>query len=260
MLIRASCVLLFLTVVTHNAFGCMCGSISVCDAYTQASAVVIAEVVSIERDTFSFEERLAGGREMKVTAGTTVKLRVYQWFKGRGHKTIKVVKKNSTCDWMFGSSQLKTKFLFYLSYSEKTREYSVVPCGRSDRFARSHDDLSWLNGLPGSLKRTRISGVTQTFEDDVFSRLPSVKLQISGSGGKTSLASDTAGLYEIWDVSAGKYRITAEAPPDLGLDWTSSVPENRIYFWSFGVSDLAALDVTLEPGKCAGIDFTFKKK
>lgn len=247
---------------TTNFFGCMCGHSSVCDAYTDAAAVVVAKVIKFKpAQILSKQTYEDGSNKLFNESGQEVTLDVSRWYKGAGGRRLKLLQPNSTCDWSFDDGDLNKKYLFYLYLDRDNGNYAIISCGRSSDLGNAGDDLSWLSGLPKSLKRTRISGVARlNGETDSFPLLPGIPIHIDGQIKSYTVKSNEKGFYEQWDVPAGKYRVTATIPSGLILNWSTSVPEDWTYFWSLDQPEPKALDVTIEPGKCGGVDFMFKKK
>ena len=245
------------------AMACMCGSTSVCDAYSEAQIVAVAKVAGFKPAKWSSSFVHEDGRNEKlIEEGQEVVLNVSRWFKGRRQsQQIKLLQPNWSCDWTFEQKHLKKDYLFYLYLNAENKNYAVVSCGRSAGIRNAGHDLAWLDGLPKSLSRTRISGRAKLNDDaDTFPPAANISILAFGGQKKYELKTNKQGFYGIWDIPAGKYRITADIPENLILSWTTSVPEDWTYFWSHGDSDLTALDVTIEPGKCGGMDFMFKKK
>ncbi len=64
--------------------------------------------------------------------------------------------------------------------------------------------------------------VRGTVADSLGAAIPNARVELmSGSTSITSTTADTAGRYEFHDVSAGRYKIRANAP---SFDWTASKP------------------------------------
>ena len=242
----------FIIFLSGNIFACMCGSTSVCAAYQQATAVVVAEIIDIQPAQIPLDRIFADSSADKFETGQKVTLKISKWYKGALEKRfVKLIQQNSTCDWSFEESDKNSgkQYLFYLSRSKKYKDYSIITCGRSSVLESAVDDVSWLIGLPGSLRRTRISGETfLSKEDNSFPRLSSTKITIKGAGSSYSLLTDENGLYQIWDVPPGKYTVSATTPPNLILGWTTSVPNNWTYFWNLDKPEPRALVGQSVPG------------
>lgn len=260
-------ILLLILFSAETIFGCMCGRLSVSEMYENSDAVVIARAISfkpaIVYDEWTYEDEDKNVKKVqKEFSGQEVKIEISKSFKGIDRKRfIKLSQPNSLCDWNFDNEDLNKSLLLYLRFDEKHKTYSIISCSRSTSVIDAADDLSWLNGLPKSLDRTRISGIVKFNDDDnLFPRVSGIGIKISGRGKEYNLVSDENGLYEIWDLPNGIYSINAEIPKDKKLGWTTSVPDNWTYFWNLDVAEPNALKVTLKAKSCAGIDFMLEEK
>ncbi|MDQ3635563.1 MAG: hypothetical protein M3405_13795 [Acidobacteriota bacterium] len=253
--------LLIFGVGTQNLFACMCGATSVCQAYADASSVIVAKVKSFESAKVPLEMSLAEGEKSDVIEdGQEVLLEIETTFKGKKHKLLKILQPNSGCDWTFTYSHLEKKYLFYLNYNKKHKRYSIIPCGRNNPINRASNDLSWLNGLPESLKRTRLSGLIQVNDDtDTFPTFPDFEVDIKGKNKTYSVISDKNGLYKVWDLPIGKYIVLPKLPNLYQLAWTTSTPDNGFYTWN-PEREMEALEVTIKKENCGGVDFMIEKK
>lgn len=233
-----------------NSLACMCGEISVCDAYSEADAILIGRVSKVIESSSDGKGNYDGHQIAFIE--------VLKSYKGTNGKAIKISQGNSLCDWRFNQNKVGNKYLFYLSKYANKNLYSVINCGRSREMERAMDDLSWLNKLPASLIRTRISGVVE-LRDNNSLLLSDIRLNIVGEK-KTYQVKTKNGLYEIWDIPAGQYSILPSLIDDYQLSISSSMPDNWLYFWDSGEKDMNALKVTIEPQNCGGIDFRLKRK
>lgn len=240
---------------------CTCGHVSVCDAYREVDAVVVAHVTKYRSASVPMTYVSESGKKQTVEEeGQDVYLSIVKWFKGTGPKYIILSQPNSSCDWTFDEGNLGKQYLFYLVKNRSNGRYQIQSCGRSVPYGQAAADLSWLNGLPNSLKRTYIAGRTNLSDDSgTFPGLTNVSVSITGRK-KYHLETNEKGFYNMWDVPPGTYRITATPPENTILGWTVSTPEGWMSFWSLGDSDLKALDITVKPQNCGGVDFMFKPK
>ncbi len=236
--------LFFIYVNTNPIFACMCGHSSITEAYIQANSVVRATVIKIDalRD---------GEYSQHIT------LRVEKSYKGIKEKKVTLLQKSSTCDWWFKSEMVGKEFLFYLAKNENS--FTVIACGRSAVITRAGDDLPWLEGLPNSLKRTRVSGTTKISADD-FPAIGNVRLDIIGKNQTYKVTTDQNGLYEIWDVPPGNYSVIPTIPNDFILGWTTSIPTDWTYFWSSDQPDYESLKFTIKSRESGGVNFMFERK
>jgi hypothetical protein len=261
--------ILFTFLVSANAvFGCTCGHSSIAESFEQADAIVVAKAISFKPASFTWDTPLYEGDDKVVKTvreeviGQQVKIEISRWFKGEDQqKVIYLSQPSSTCDKEFKAADLSKTFLFYLFYNKKNKASTIIACGRSHRIEGAADDLSWLSGLPGSLNRTRLAG-TIRFNDyqDMFPTVAGVKIKITGKGKVYELVSDKNGLYEIWDVPAGDYEITAEMPDDKKIDWTVSTPNDVFDIWYQDEPEPDGSKVTLAPKSSGGIDFMLVNK
>lgn len=259
MRLNAIFLVLIFVLVKGSVLGCMCSPSSVSEAYSTARLVVIARVVKFEPVEIPETLTLADGTFRSITVnGQKVYLDISRWFKGSGKRDLMLVQPGSTCDWSFDDDDIGKEHLFYLYHDPQKGTYAIVPCGRSAEIRNAGDDLSWLRGLPKSLKRTRISGKSFATGDG-FPPIGGLAITLTSGLRSYDLKTDSKGLYEIWDLAPGKYRLAAAAPDGFKLSWTSSVPDKWIFFWD-PEYDPKALDVTLKANECAGVDFAFERK
>ena len=250
-------------------FGCMCAQSSIPEMYENSDAVVTAEVIGVKPATV-YEDRIIdeGGDQTKgkpaqeKLSGQAIQIRITDWFKGANRKQIlNLAQPNTSCNRMFGQKDLNTRLLLYLRFDKKYNSYQIITCGRSTAIKNAANDISWLKGLPGSLNRTRISGAVRlSDETNLFPAVGGIKIKITGNGRDYELFSDPNGVYEIWDLPAGKYIISAEIPEDKQLAWTTALTSGSTDYSDDDKSDAGALTVYLKPNGNAGIDFMLKSK
>jgi len=122
----------------------------------------------------------------------------------------------SNCSWYFSEDEIGTEFLFYLGKRPADNEkWSGSRCSRSGRLKSKTADLLYLENESKLRGKTRLSGriekmVETSGELNGFSFSPLVnrKIRITGKGKTVNLVTDENGFYEIYDLPAGKYRIT----------------------------------------------------
>lgn len=247
-LFRFSLFALFLVFGFESSMACMYGPPyrTVCQTYTEADAVVIGKIESVE-----------GIRDVQ-----TVVVDVEKTFKGRNQKKIVLHQPLSTCDWNF-SDEVGRTLLLYLWRNEKTGKYSAIGEGMGGRVERQSENLYWLNDLPKSLNRTRISGEANLYRDQAFEFLQPVtgmKVRVFNEKNSFEVSTDQNGVYQIWDIPAGKYRIEPSLPVnpafrvelERGLvDFDTLRKEN---------SEQNRVLIEIGPQGCGAIDFVFSKK
>jgi len=118
------------------------------------------------------------------------------------------------------------------------------------------DDLLYLNKLSKVRDKTRISGTVQ-FERDLGETFAGRKVRIVGAERTYELKTDDKGVYEIYDLPAGRYFVEPDVPKGwkvghLWLGYSSSIDRN-----AKDVS-LKKIPIVLEAKKHAGLDIMFE--
>jgi hypothetical protein len=149
-----------------------------------------------------------------------------------------------------------SRYLFYANYDKKLKIWEVKTCTRTRMTEYANDDLLFLNGLPSSTAKTRVSGeitkITQ-MPDGENRRLADFKIKIAGENREYETATDKNGVYEIYGLPPGKYIIKLEIPSDLEFYAAiHSVPDP--------LSHAKELDFELKEGGCASIDILLIKR
>ena len=217
---------------------CSCaGTPSVCGAFAGADAVFVGTVTRVERKTAKDET----GREHVV--GQTAYVQVDEAFKGAKAPQLIFISYGSSCDVIYEEGQRR---LFYARYSKQDKAWSIGGCDRSTLLQHAADDLLYLRGLPGSAQKTRIAGELKTRD---YKPLMGVKVKFIGETKTYEVFTDKNGVYEIYDLPAGKYIIEPDIPLNLKLSFTSSS----------AVIDRTRRQVELKDKSCAGMDFYFSE-
>jgi hypothetical protein len=142
-------------------------------------------------------------------------------FKGNLKSNAKLVfkNKNSSCRWNFSEESVGTKYLFYLGDKpDEENIWYVSPCSRSGSVMDTNDDLLFLAKMEKVKNKTRLSGsVTQMLSEmtaegkiEKLSYLSERTIRLSGNGKKITLKTDKNGVYEIYDLLPGKYKLTVD--------------------------------------------------
>ncbi len=232
----------------ENSLACMYGPPyrTVCETYAQADSVIIGKVESVKGNS----------------SNQTVVVKVEKTFKGQNRKIIVLSQPQSTCDWDFSGNVGET-LLLYLVCDKKTRKYSAIAEGMGGRVERENENLYWLNNLPMSLNRARLSGTVTLYRDEPFGFLDYVvgtKIRIFNSENSFDVFTDRNGIYEIWDIPVGKYQIEPVIPPNLKLRF--SLERGLVDFDSLREKNPNTSEVLIEiqPKGCGGIDFVVNEK
>jgi hypothetical protein len=217
---------------------CSClGTPSVCGAFAGAEAVFVGTVTRVENKT----AKDPAGREYVV--GQTAYVQVDEAFKGAKAPQLIFRSYGTSCDVTYEEGQRR---LFYASYDKKDKAWSIGGCDRSTLLQHAADDLLYLRGLPASAEKTRIAGELKTRD---YKPLMGVKVKLIGASKTYEVFTDKNGVYEIYDLPAGKYIIEPDIPLNLKLTFTSSS----------AVNDRTRRQIELNDKSCAGINFYFSE-
>jgi hypothetical protein len=214
---------------------------TVCEAYAEADAVIVGRIESVEGDDLS----------------QSVVIKVETTFKGQKRKEFVLRQPQSTCDWDFSGVAGKT-MLLYLVRDRKTNKYSALAQGMGGRVEWEQENLYWLRNLPRALNRTRLSGSVALYQNEPFELVDfaaGIKVRVFNRENSFEVLTDRNGVYEIWDIPVGKYRIEPLLPHNLKL--RLDVERGLVDFDSLKKNDPNTDEVLIEikPKGCGGIDF-----
>lgn len=247
---------------THAANACSCGPVpTVLDSYDGSNVVVIARAVSVEKagpEKTAPKGQMSNG-ENYVDGVKSTTMRVEQVFKGRlkvGDEMIFAQGGGADCIWTFNEEAIGKKYLFYLRRLKDSTVWIAGTCGRSHNVEYATDDLLYLENLKTLLGRTRISG-TLEFLSDSDSSLADRKVRIVGTNKSYEIRTDKDGVYEIYDLPAGKYFIEPEIPAgwrvaSFYLGYSASFVGND------REKSPNKIPIVLQPGKHAALDVHFE--
>jgi hypothetical protein len=244
-LLLASLTLLFMSPTVVNACSCS-GYPTACEAYANAEAVFIGSVQRVDNK----REKIGDGNT--YTASQTAYVQIEKAFKGVKEIPVVFHSGMSSCDPTYKEGQ---RWLFYAYYDKKNKVWEIRACDRSTHIESAADDLLYLQGLPDSGQKTRLSGVLEHFESDpveYFSRIEKIigaKVKIIGDKKSYEVYTDKNGVYEIYGLPPGQYSIEPEIPLGLKIRFP-------IYFGESVYSDETAKAV-LKEKSCAAVNFVF---
>ncbi|HVF68848.1 MAG TPA: hypothetical protein VM914_14355 [Pyrinomonadaceae bacterium] len=224
--------LLLLSAATAEACTCAAPP-SPAEAFNAATAVFVGRVVGME--------------EKEAQAAVAL---VEEAFKGaRVGGEIVLTQPNNTCTPTFDAGK---RYLFYANYEKKSKKWTVYGCGRGPDLELLADDLMYLRALPSSAERNRVSGMLRHYEDGpekgfaLVEHVAGAKVKIKGKDKTYEVATDSNGVYELYDLPPGRYTIEPELP--FGLKVRFPV--------RFGPGEEGdGVTVELTEKTCAGADF-----
>ena len=248
-LIKTSLVAITIFLSAEAGLACMYGPPyrTVCDTYARADSVIVGKIESVD----GFGTNLQ-----------TVVLTVLRTYKGPPRKQIVLSQPQSSCDWDFSGSIGKT-MLLYLVRDKKTKKYSALAQGMGGPVDQESENLYWLNKLPRSRNRTRISGTVNVYREEPFEFIEHVqglKIRVFSETKSFDVVTDRYGVYELWDVPVGKYQIVPVIPSLLKLRFP--LERGAVDFDSLKKKNPNSREVLIEiqPRWCGGLDFVLNKK
>lgn len=206
---------LAILVFSDFTLACSCFSPSLDVAIEDAANIVILKLQSVEK--YPENERSYGYGAIKQSKLTVE--RVYKGTLKVGDELTFAQGGGGDCIWTFSEQLVDTDFLFFLGESPtKDKVWAGYICSRSGASKRRNADLLYLEKLNRVKGKTRLSGtITQKIESPIdeiktmFKPLAGSVVKINGKGKKIKLKTDENGVYEIFDLPVGKYKITPEA-------------------------------------------------
>ncbi len=198
-------ILFSILIFNHFANACSCYPLETVDkAFAKTTNVVVLKLESIKQNDgekinyyFSVKKIFKGELKADEMLNFTV---------------------DSNCSWLFNADEIGTEFLFYLQKRPAENEKWIGSvCSRSGRVKSKTNDLSYLENVNKLSDKTRLSGQLNKFIEtpgqlESISLIPlaKLKLKVVGNGKNIDLITDENGVYEIYDLPAGKYKITPE--------------------------------------------------
>lgn len=253
-----SCFSFSLLLLTTLLFGlrisnaCSCApKPTVLDDYEGSDVVIIARAVAVEKS--------ADGKGINGVAGT--RMVIEKVFKGKfkvGDEITMQQGGGRDCLWTFNEGDVNEQYLFYLNSIETDPNFWVASgCRRSNRLQDATDDLLYLNKMEKVRGKTRISG-TLEFEGNTDLSVAARTIRIIGTNKSYEVKTDRNGVYEIYDLPAGKYLIEPEIPLGWKIDPYSLSQSSSFAGKEDDDRSPKKIPITLEAKKQAGLDIRFE--
>lgn len=256
--------LLIFLLSSRTAEACSCGlRPTVLDSFNASDVVVVVSPVYVEKA--EPEKTAAPGRmsdgENFVDGVMSTTVRVEQVFKGTlkvGDEMIFSQGGGADCIWTFSEEDIGKKFLFYLGQPEGFPRWIAGTCGRSNSVEHAADDLLYLTKLDKVRNKTRISG-TVRFRRGTGESLAGRKIRIIGTKQTQELETNDKGVYEIYDLPAGRYLIEPEVPKGwkVARFW---IEQSRSLDRKTNDGSLQRIPIILEANRHAELDVVFDIK
>lgn len=170
----------------------------------------------------------------------------------------------SGCDWSyFVEDDIGRRILFYLPAPGKDQKpWRAGGCGRGGDVRHVGDDLLFLNNLAKASGRARLSGRI-AFDSAEGPGVANRTIRVVSAKQTYEVKTDENGVYEIYDLPAGRYLVEPETQPGWKIDADSSRRspsfadvENVNEIVSGG--RLKRIPVVVEDKRHAGVDIYFE--
>lgn len=235
------------------ATACLCGPApTVLGAFDAADEVLIVRVLS----TPTVNERVVASSNLEILRPTIVRVeRVYKGKANIGDELSFRSKDPGICSRWFNQSIVNSELLLYLNPPAKPhapREVSF--CNRSNTIDAAREDLLYLDNMETYRGKTRVSG-TYLGSEPWLLTTANRKIQIIGNEKVYETYTDETGVFEIYDLPPGNYRVVIEIPTGWKFwDWYPA-SETGVR-GQLGPTE--AGQFVLEPKKHASINVIFK--
>jgi len=240
---------------TSIGFGCTCApKRPVLDEFEWARVVVIARIASVEKAEKKDRERYDYG----VKSTRMVIEKVYKGEAKVGQEFVFAQGDGANCLMRFSEEYIGGRALYYLGDVPANNEPMVVSfCGRSASVERATEDLLYLDKLDQVRGKTRVSG---RYERGFYAgelKVAGWKVRIVGESDTYETTTDENGVFEIYGVPAGNYRLVPELPSGLNIDL------NWVGFSGDAIQQQSTntyVAFTLKPQKHVSIELGFRPK
>ena len=250
------------TFQTQTANACSCApKRPVLDSFERSDYVLFVRVVSVEKT--EDKDYLDG-----VKSTTAIVEKVFKGDLKVGEKMVFGQGGGADCVWTFDDESVGKQFLFYLSRSrERTKLWFAGTCGRSTLADYAGDDLLYLNNLSKLRGKTRLSGTLSIFQSSpiegvgyTYKALSDRTVRITGKDKSYELTTNSDGVYEIYDIPAGRYEVKPEIPSGWTLDRFGIGNSSPINFEDLkqpSEQPPTFFSILVQPGSHSYLDFNF---
>jgi len=202
---------LMLMVATH-AWACVCSEnqLSVKGAWEKTPVIFLGTVEMADPDSQTMFQSQA------------IRIRVDEAFKGVfADQIIQLHQGTSDCDAKFRTGQ---RAVFYLYPGRTPGSWGLSGCTHS--FGRAEppgNDLQFLRGLPGSVRKNRLAGEVTFYENSVsegFRRsrvLSGIHVHFRSANHSAEAVTNENGVYEFYDLPSDHYRVVIDVPKGMRI-------------------------------------------
>ena len=254
-LLKITFVAVVIFLQTAIAFACTCPpKRSVLDEYEASPVVVIARVVSVEKAAKQDKTT----HDYGVRSSRLVVEKVYKGDIRAGDEILMGQGDGMNCQMRFSEENIGLRGLYYLGVPREGTPLHVTFCSRSTSVDRATEDLLYLDKLDQVRGKTRVSG---KYEGGFYRKELNVagrKVRLVSEGDTYETITDEHGVFEIYDLPPGNYRLEPDLQPGLTLDFAwirhSSGGINR------DQPSETSVAFTLKPNRHMSIGLGFKSK
>jgi hypothetical protein len=240
----------WILVSSAQAWGCVCAARpSAKQAWEESPVVFVGEVEHASPNPTSSHSFI---QEQTLT------VRVREPFKGaRESQTFILMQPGNDCAPKFKEG---TQVLFYLHASNARGLWEAYGCHRTRSPDEAADDLLFLRALPGSARGNRVSGEISLYEQSASEgfrkvrALPGVAVTISSAGRTVQATTNHDGVYEVYDLPEGRYRVSVAVPRGLKIYFPmiADIAHRRNKF-----QDLKSTEPEIELAPSSGVSVDF---
>ena len=198
------------------SFACSClPALSVLEDYEQSQVVMIVRVVSVQR----VGEKPRRSSDDGVQSSKLVVEKVYKGNVRVGEELTFAQGNGADCVWIFDEGFIGKRSLLYTNVPAAGSLWRAFVCGRSTSLESASEDLLYFDKLDQVRGKTRVSG---RYAGGGFARqdfpVAGRKIQIVGEKQIYQITTDEKGIFEIYDLPPGNYRLEPELPTGYKID------------------------------------------
>ena len=205
--LRVFCVIGVLTFAAKVMLACSCGPRpSVLEAFDRVDVVVIVRVSSVDTVDPKVDSR---SNPANVRSATAIVEKVYKGNLKVRDEIVLEQGSGSNCIMTFNDNYVGHEFLFYLWTPQLGNRWAVNFCARSNSTSGAKEDLLYLDNLEKRCGKTRVSGTLGEWNSEDF-QVANKKILFIGEKKTYETKTDDDGVYEIYDLPAGTYKVQPE--------------------------------------------------
>ncbi len=266
---QACLLVLLLLLPAEIARACSCGATpTVLESFDGSEVVVILRVLSVEKvvpkkapDAKQSDEP-AEREERYVADVRSTTMRVEKIYKGKvkvGDELVFGQGGGGDCIWTFDEESIGRQYLFYLDTPDKPGAlWYAVACGRNTPLAGAGEDLPYLDNMRKWRGKTRVSGNYGGWQNPDL-EAANRTIRIIGEKKTYETKTNDAGVFEVYNLPPGKYRLEPELEPGWKIN-TAWLRHSTRYPGNAQADETStkSIDFVVEPKKHTSVDLVFQ--